>query len=102
MPVSFQIDRRVLGVYGAGFFVLVTIYFFLFMLSASQTPGMKWRKLMVVTEQGDPVDPNGAFLRGFGYLISILPVMLGFAWALIDPEHLTWADKVSGTYVKKL
>ena len=40
-------------------------------------------------------------MRGFGYLISILPLMLGFIWMLIDPEHLTWADKVSGTYVKK-
>src|SRR6266850_363547 len=40
MPENFSIDRRVAGIYAAGFFVLVTIYFFLFMISASQTPGM--------------------------------------------------------------
>jgi hypothetical protein len=28
--------------------------------------------------------------------------MLGFLWAVIDPEHLTWADKVSGTYIKRI
>jgi hypothetical protein len=28
-------------------------------------------------------------------------VFLGFLWAFIDPEHLTWADKVSGTFVKR-
>jgi hypothetical protein len=28
--------------------------------------------------------------------------MLGFLWAVIDPEHLTWADKVSGTFLKKI
>lgn len=102
MPDAVSLDRRVLGIYGGGFFVLVTIYFFLFMLSASQTPGMKRQNLTVVTKEGLPLDPRRACIRGFGYLISILPVMLGLLWALIDPEHLTWADKVSGTYIKKL
>ena len=102
MPETFSVDRRVAGVYAVGFFVLVTIYFFLFMISASQTPGMKHRQLTVVTAEGTPLDPARACMRGFGYLVSILPLMLGFLWALIDPEHLTWADKVSGTYIKKI
>ena len=102
MPNDFSFDRRVAGIYAAGFFVLVTIYFFLFMISASQTPGMKQRQLMVVTSEGSPLDPPRACMRGFGYLVSILPLMLGFLWAVIDPEHLTWADKVSGTYIKKI
>ena len=102
MPESHSIDKRVLGIYGLCFFALVAIYFFLFMLSASQTPGMKYHRLTVVTKEGQPLDPKHACMRGFGYLISILPVLLGFIWMLIDPEHLTWADKVSGTYVKKL
>ena len=102
MPDTFSIDRRVAGIYAAGFFVLFTIYFFLFMISASQTPGMKQRQLTVVTQDGLPLDPARACMRGFGYLVSILPLMLGFLWAVIDPEHLTWADKVSGTYIKKI
>jgi uncharacterized RDD family membrane protein YckC len=102
MPDTFSPDRRVLGIYGAGFFILLAIYFFLFMLSSSQTPGMKHRGLTVVTREGSPLDPRQACLRGFGYLISILPIMLGLVWALLDPEHLTWADKVSGTYIKKI
>jgi uncharacterized RDD family membrane protein YckC len=91
-----------LGVYGLCFFALMVIYFFLFMLSASQTPGMKYKHLIAVTKEGDLLDPKYACLRGFGYLISILPVLLGFIWMLVDPEHLTWADKVSTTYIKKL
>jgi uncharacterized RDD family membrane protein YckC len=101
MPENFMPDRRVLGVYGLCYFSLVDIYLFLFMLSASQTPGMKYRGLTVVTVDDAPLDPKRACLRGLGYLISILPLLLGFLWMLIDPEHLTWADKVSGTYVKK-
>ncbi len=102
MPENFSIDKRVAGVYAAGFFVLVTIYFFLFMISASQTPGMKMRHLIAVNREDAMLDPRAACMRGFGYFVSIVPLMLGFIWAVIDPEHLTWADKVSGTYLKKL
>ena len=102
MPENFTPDRRVLGIYGVCYFALVAIYFFLFMLSASQTPGMKYRGLIVATSEDLPLDPRRACLRGFGYLISILPLLLGFVWMLIDPEHLTWADKVSGTYIRKI
>jgi uncharacterized RDD family membrane protein YckC len=102
MPEGFFADKRIIGIYGVCFFTLVAIYFFLFMLSASQTPGMRRCRLIVVTRDGELLDPKQACMRGFGYLISILPVLLGFVWMLVDPEHLTWADKVSTTYVKKL
>ena len=71
-------------------------------VSAGQTPGMKMHGLVAVSRDGEMLDPATACLRGLGYFISIAPLMLGFVWALIDPEHLTWADKVSGTYLKKL
>jgi uncharacterized RDD family membrane protein YckC len=103
MPAAAPIlDKRILGIYGVGYLLLVAIYFFLFMLSSGQTPGMKIRQLVVVTRDDTALDPRGSCLRGFGYFISILPLMLGFVWALIDPEHLTWADKVSGTFVRKV
>jgi uncharacterized RDD family membrane protein YckC len=102
MPEPFSFDRRIAGIYAAGFFVLLTIYFFLFMITASQTPGMKQRQLIVVNNEGSLLDPPSACMRGLGYLVSVLPLLLGFLWAVIDPEHLTWADKVSGTYVKRI
>jgi uncharacterized RDD family membrane protein YckC len=102
MPEGLAIDKQIAGVYAVGFFVLVAVYFFLFMISASQTPGMKQRQLIAVTQDGAPLTPPHACMRGFGYLVSIVPLMLGFLWALIDPEHLTWADKVSGTYIKRI
>ena len=96
------LDRRVVGIYAAGFVLFVGVYFLLFMLSASQTPGMKLRRLIAVNREGVPLDPKAACLRGLGYFISLVPVMLGFVWAVVDPDHLTWVDKVSGTYLKKL
>jgi len=96
------IDRRTGGIYIAGLLVLTGVYFLLFMMSTSQTPGMKLKRLVVVTRDGNALDSRSACLRGFGYFISIAPLMLGFVWALVDPEHLTWADKVSGTFLKKV
>jgi uncharacterized RDD family membrane protein YckC len=102
MPDGISLDRRVAGIYAAGFLVLAGVYFLLFMLSASQTPGMKLSGLVAVDRDGRMLDPATASMRGFGYFISIIPLMLGFFWAVIDPDHLAWADKVSGTYLKKL
>ena len=102
LPEGFSLDKRVLGIYGVCFVVLIVIYFFLFMLSASQTPGMKTRQLIVVNRDGELLSPKDACMRGFGYLVSILPLLLGFAWMFVDPEHVTWGDKVSSTYVKKV
>jgi uncharacterized RDD family membrane protein YckC len=95
-------DKRILGIYGAGYLLLVAVYLFLFMLSGGQTPGMKLRQLVVVTRDDTPLELRSSCLRGFGYFISILPLMLGFVWAIIDPEHLTWTDKVSGTFVRRI
>jgi len=102
MPSGISLDRRVIGIYGAGYLLLTGVYFLLFMLSASQTPGMKTRQLIAVSREGTPLEPAPSCMRGLGYLISIVPLMLGFVWAVIDPEHLTWADKVSGTFLKKI
>ncbi len=103
MPTGAPVlDKRIAGIYAVGYLLLVAIYFFLFMLSSSQTPGMKLRELIVVSRDDMPLDLRGACYRGLGYFISILPVMLGFVWVLVDPEHLTWADKVSGTFVRRV
>ena len=96
------LDKRAGGIYLAGLLVLTGVYYLLFMISTSQTPGMKLRRLAAVTREGIPLDPRTACMRGFGYFISIAPLMLGFIWAFVDPEHLTWADKVSGTFLKKV
>ena len=82
--------------------LLVAVYFFLFMLSISQTTGMRVQGLMAVNRHGEPLEPREAFMRSFGYLVSITPLMFGFLWAFVDPEHLTWTDKVSNTFIKRI
>ncbi len=102
MPMPIPLNRRIVGIYCAAYLLLVVIYFFLFMLSMSQTTGMRIHGLVAVNRNGERLGLPEAFLRGFGYLISIVPLFFGFLWAFIDPEHLTWTDKVSGTYIKRI
>jgi uncharacterized RDD family membrane protein YckC len=34
-------------------------------------------------------------------ILSLLPVGLGVAWAIFDEDHLTWHDRLSGTYLRR-
>src|SRR6266850_133199 len=94
LPFTFPEYQRELlasrAVAGAADFGIVALIYLVFVIATS-----------LEMPDAFSLDPRYACLRGFGYLISILPLMLGFLWAAIDPEHLTWADKVSGTYVRR-
>jgi uncharacterized RDD family membrane protein YckC len=102
MPGSMPWNRRVLGIYGAAYLLLLVVYFFLFMLSTSQTTGMRLQGLIATNTRGERLYPAEALLRGFGYVVSVIPLLFGFLWAFLDPEHLTWADKVSGTFIRRV
>jgi uncharacterized RDD family membrane protein YckC len=98
----FAWDRLTLAVYATAYLLLVCVYFLLSMLNMSQTAGMQLYGLIVVTKAGRTLLPHEALARGLGYVVSVLPLLFGFLWAFIDPEHLTWTDKVSGTFVKRI
>ncbi len=81
----------------AAFFIL--LYFGLFTALASATPGLHWLGLEVRNLEGDQPTPAESLWRAFGYLVSIAGLMLGFIWALLDTEGLTWHDRISGTFL---
>jgi uncharacterized RDD family membrane protein YckC len=56
--------------------------------------------LEVVTSRGKPPPLGIAFLRAFGYIVSSLPLTVGFLWALWDPDSETFHDKIAGTRVE--
>ncbi len=79
----------------AAFFVLS--YFGVFTALTSATPGLIWMGIEVQNLEGGPPTAGEAAWRAFGYLVSIAGLMLGFIWALVDSEGLTWHDRISGT-----
>jgi len=90
---------ELLGVVGlvlAGF-----LYHALFFALRVSTPGMRYAGIALSTF--DDESPTRAQLRRrLGAMtLSMLPVGLGFAWAVFDEDHLSWHDRISQTYLRK-
>ena len=76
------------------------IYFVGFTAACGQTPGKRIMSLHVVHENGEAVDWETASIRFLiGYPVSLLPLGLGFYWALVDKNNQAWHDKIAGTLV---
>jgi uncharacterized RDD family membrane protein YckC len=79
--------------------LISTSYLFLFTLLGNQTLGMAHKHLRVINFEGKPPSLRETSLRCFGCLISLGCFCLGFVWALLDPEKLTWHDRISKTLI---
>ncbi len=79
--------------------IFVWAYFGLFTALTFSTPGQAWMGIEVRNMEGWPPAPRESFLRAFGYLVSLSALMIGFFWALVDSDGLTWHDRISGTFL---
>jgi len=71
-----------------------------FWTTTGQTVGKKLMGLKVVSaETGELLDTGGAAIRYIGYVISGIPLYLGFLWVIWDPKHEAWHDKIAKTKV---
>jgi uncharacterized RDD family membrane protein YckC len=80
--------------------LLFLLYHAFFFTLASATPGMKWAGVALSTFAGERPTRKQRLGRVWAIGLSLLPVGLGAAWAIFDEEHLTWHDRLSGTYVR--
>lgn len=81
----------------AAFFIFV--YFGMFIAFASSTPGLLAANLEVRSVDGNFPTEGEALWRAFGIVISAAALFLGFIWALVDSERLTWHDRISKTLI---
>jgi len=72
-------------------------FFCWFWSKGGQTLGMRTWRIKVVRRDGTALDVRHALLRAICAMISWLPLGLGFLWSLVDPERLTWHDRLSDT-----
>lgn len=76
------------------------LYFAGSWLAFSRTPGKALLGLRIVREEdGGRLDVGRVAVRYAGYLLSAIPLLLGFAWAIFDRRQQTWHDKLAGTLV---
>ena len=88
-----------LGVLGFVVVFIVVGYFGAFTASIAATPGLLWMGIEVRSWLGGPPTLRQSFWRAFGCLVSASALLLGFIWALLDNESLTWHDRMSETYL---
>lgn len=64
------------------------------------TPGKMATKLTIVdAKTGGPLSLGQAIIRYVGYIVSSLPLGLGYLWIAIDKRKQGWHDKLAGTVV---
>ena len=65
------------------------------------TPGMRYAGIEIDTLSGAVPARKRRWLRLMAMLLSLLPLGLGFVWALFDDGGLAWHDRLSGTYLRR-
>ena len=83
------------GVVLAGFCVL---YQYLFFKYADGTPGMRYAKIALCTFEDENPTRKAMCRRVWFLFLSVAPLGLGCAWALFDPDRLSWHDRLSRIY----
>lgn len=74
-------------------------YFFLTVALAGRTVGKALMGIRVVRVDGGRLGVVRSLVRAVAYLVSLIPLFLGFAWILIDRDRRAWHDHISGSRV---
>jgi uncharacterized RDD family membrane protein YckC len=80
---------------------IAALYHALFLTFAEGTLGMKYAHIALCTFDDDNPTAPQRRRRLVALILSLLPVGLGVAWAIFDEDHLTWHDRLSGTYLRR-
>jgi uncharacterized RDD family membrane protein YckC len=93
---EFAVNKLGLGIFG-GMLVLISCFYRLYWAIAStESAGMRWMHLRLITFEGFPPDRKQLLLR---FAISCLCLGVGGQlWSLLDEENLAWPDHASGTF----
>ena len=69
-------------------------------LAFSRSPAMALLGLHIVREEdGGRLGLGRVMVRYGGYLLSAVPLLIGFIWAIFDSRNQAWHDKLAGTVV---
>ena len=91
---------ELLGIAALGLIgLLYYAFFFAFPVS---TPGMMYAGIGLCTFKDQSPTRSQLRRRLGAMLLSLLPVGLGLVWSLFDEDHLSWHDRFTQTYLRKL
>lgn len=75
------------------------LYQYLFLTRTGRTPGMSYLGLRITRIQPKPLTRTLLAVRSVSVLLSSAAAGLGFMWALVEEDRLTWHDRITQTFV---
>lgn len=94
---GFAITRHTLPVFGAAFLLVGFTYGVYWTVAGTETAGMRWTQLRLITFDGFPPEGRHRVMRFAGACLSRC-TGLGLLWSLADEESLAWQDHISRTF----
>ena len=85
---------------GAGIWIIAgSLYLLSFWSLAGQTPGMRFVRIQLDSEEGRRIGLRRAVRRLFGLILAILPLGLGLLGVVFSDDRRGWQDRFAGTDV---
>jgi uncharacterized RDD family membrane protein YckC len=85
----------------AGLLLTGFAYNAVFFMLAGITPGMRYAGIALCTFDDNIPTRLQLRRRLAAMALSLLPVGLGMVWSVFDEDHLSWHDRISGTYLRR-
>ena len=79
--------------------LMVLAYSVVLHACGGQTVGKLIMGIRLVSADGTPISAGVSFLRWVASILSFLPFGLGFLWAAVSRNRITWHDNLAGTMV---
>jgi len=94
---GFELDRTSILILAGALAVVAAAYSLSWVILGTDSVGMRWTQLRVITFDGFPPETGQRVLRFAGSCLSLFSV-LGALWSLNDEEGLGWQDHISRTF----
>ncbi|HEV2620186.1 MAG TPA: RDD family protein [Acidobacteriaceae bacterium] len=101
-PAQTRLPWRMIAAIGAvsGAFLML-LYHGLFFRLSTATPGMRTVRIALCTFEDENPTRAGVRRRMAATLLSACSLGLGYAWAALDDQRLTWHDRMSRMYLRR-
>ncbi|MBI3679786.1 MAG: RDD family protein [Acidobacteria bacterium] len=96
--VQVVLNKATLPYYALAALAMLILYRSLWCLAGTDTIGMRWVGLRLITFDGDEPESRQRLIRFAACTISVVSGGLGLLWALVDEEKLAWHDHMSRTF----
>ena len=93
-----ELNSQTLPFLGAAAVLIMAFYRLVCCLGNMDTPGVQWAGMRLLDFDGRIPTRAARMRRIAGGCLSTVSACLGLLWALVDEEHLTWHDHMSGTF----